>query len=210
MHRSIGYRDIGLMQTKLFSRIYAKDDGAVKEADGVETNRAIRLLTEQYAGHALLDFEQSVLMGNYYILTVKEQIVAGAQIRRMHLSLEKLEGFGGFIALKVLSFLPHKAYSPKNFRFLRIGNIYVRPGYESALTRLLEALLARHFVHAAIVFLDRRSIVHNRIEAATRFGVFSRLTEESMNIFAAFKGLNDVEINDFAACPINVSPVDPM
>lgn len=212
IHRSLGYRDLGRVQTRLFSRIYPRDDRDVRRHEDGDTAQLAQLLTEQYAGHALLDFHQSLQRGNYYVLGCDAQIVAGAQAWTMHWSLRRLEGMGGFIALKVLPAIPvvRKEYSPEDFRFLRIGNIYVRPGYETQLTRLLESLLAKHAVHVGIIFLDGRSIVHNRIEAAVRFGVLSGLAGGHANVFAEFKGLEKDEIERLVSCPINISPADPM
>ena len=91
-------------------------------------------------------------------------MVAGAQVRPMHWSLKNLRGFGGVMAMKVLPSLPliRRGYSPEHLRFLQIGNIWFRPGHETALSGLLEALLARCGVHVGIVFLDGRSPVQAR------------------------------------------------
>ena len=139
-------------------------------------------------------------------------MVAGAQVRPMHWSLKNLRGFGGVMAMKVLPRLPliRRGYSPEHLRFLQIGNIWFRPGHETALSGLLEVLLARCGVHVAIVFLDGRSPVHDAIRSHVHFGAFSRLVLETAEVFADLKGWSSEETERLLTGPINVSPVDPM
>ncbi|HXF52536.1 MAG TPA: GNAT family N-acetyltransferase [Hyphomicrobiaceae bacterium] len=212
VHRAVGYTAIGRLEARLFTRMYPKDDVRVGRPTRQELAELSSRLEEQYAGHVLLDFDTSLRTGGYLVLRSGGEVAAGAQIRPMEWSLTRLRGIGGFLAMRVLPHLPviRRGYSPDHARFLRIGNIFVRPGREAELESLLEALLARCGVHVAMIFLDPRSAVHNAFKARVGFGAFGGLVAETMDVLADFKGLSQEEIARLRALPINVSPADPM
>jgi len=212
VHRAVGYTPVGRVEARLFTRMYPKDDARVGRPTRQELVELSSLLAEQYAGHALLDFDVSLRTGGCLVLRSSGKVAAAAQLRPMEWSLTRLRGLGGFLAMKVLPHLPviRRGYSPDHVRFLRIGNIFVRPGHEAELERLLEALLAKCGVHVAMIFLDPRSALHNGFRARIGFGAFGGLVAETIDVFADFKGLGQEEIARVCALPINVSPADPM
>ena len=211
VHEKIGYRRIGQYEARIFTRIFPKDNHQIKRPNDMERVQLADLLERQYAGHELLDVREAVQRGRYFVLRCGGEMVAAAQIRPMHWCLKQLRGLGGVMAMTVLPKLPliRRGYSPQHLRFIQIGNIWFRPGHETALTGLLEALLARCGVHVGIVFLDRRSPVHDAIRANLQFGAFSRLVLETAEVFADLKGWSREETARLLMGPVNVSPVDP-
>lgn len=212
VHRKIGYTEIGQFEARLYTRLYPKSSSEVGRPHAGERAELVRRLERQYAGHSLLDFETAVGAGRYFVLRSGGEIVAGAQIRPMHWSIERLRGIGGFLALRVLPRLPvvSRGYAPGQLHFLQIGNVFLRADMPGALDTLIETLLARFSMHVGLLFLDPRSPVHRAIRADLHPGVLSGVVAETVEAFADFKGLTPREIEAIAIAPLDVSPSDPM
>ena len=76
------------------------------------------------------------------------------------------------------------------------------------LDRLLEACLAEHGTHAAMLFTDRRSPVQRQIIASLQLGLVDRLVGGKAQVLVDFAGLDDAEIEWFITRPMIVSPMD--
>lgn len=211
-HKKVGYQSIGELEARLFTRILPRSDPDVRKPRKDERAKLVALLGDQYADHALLDFEDALQTGGAYVLERDGELIASAQVRLMHWSLEKLRGCGGFMALEVLPRVPiiRRKYSPKHLRFLRIGNIFFRRGRERELTHLLETLLARAGLNVGMIFEDKRSGVYEAMKGGVRFGALGGLALETAEILADFRGLTAEEVAAARSRPAHISLIDPM
>jgi GNAT superfamily N-acetyltransferase len=208
----VGRRAIGQFQILAVSRVLPKDDARLEQPAATEKDRIVRLLTGQYADHALLDFEQSVKWENYHLIREGKEIAAGLQCQRGHLTIKYLPGPGGVILSKVLPYIPilGNLFPDRNYRFLTFGNIYAARGREAEIFTLMEALLARNRLHFGMIYLDRRSPMYQRLKAAGKFGVLHKLIDVPVQVMAFLKGFTAEETAAIRQQPLFISMQDPV
>ena len=95
-----------------------------------------------------------------------------------------------------------------DFRFLKIGNLYVEPGSAAAAHELIQAVLIRHQLKTALVYFDKESAIYREFAAAGRFGLLNALTETPVQVMAYFHGFDENEIMAFGKRPKVISPND--
>jgi GNAT superfamily N-acetyltransferase len=210
--QKVGRVSLGQYHILVISRFCPQEDDRLKLTEATDREKVVRLLGEQYADHALTDFEQSVNPEDYFTLRQGSEILAGTQIERRHLNLKHLPGLSGLILVKVLPFIPclRRLFPDRNYRFLTFGNIYAKEGREGEIFTLMEALLARHQLHFGMVYLDKRSPVYQRIAAAGNFGIFNSLLDVPVHVMVYFKGFSKSEIADIRQQPLFISMMDPV
>ena len=210
LHRRLGYRDLCRLDAHIFSRLVPDASDALRTIDSGERASVVQSLEAAYPDHALVDFDQSVIPERYYVLDAPGQIRCGAQISEMRWSLEGLPGPAGYFTLNILPHIPglYGQFRPSDFRFLRVSNILSPADRPEALDKLLEACLADHGVNAAMLFMDPRSPVQQRIIANLQLGLADRLIGGKAQVLADFTGLDDSEIAWFTTHPMIASPMD--
>ncbi len=208
----VGRRAIGQFRILAVSRVLPKDDARLEPPAATEKGRLVRLLTEQYEDHALLDLEQSVKWEDYHLIREGKEIVAGLQCQRGHLSIKYLPGPGGVVLTKVLPYIPilRSLFPHRNFRFLNIGNIYADSGREAEIFTLMEALLARNRLHFGMIYLDPRSPIYQRLMAAGKFGALNKLINVPVQVMAFLKGFTAAETAGIRRQPLFISMQDPV
>ena len=158
----------------------------------------------QYAGHALTDFAL-IAAGRELLRFGLDRTIscAGVQVEPQRWKIHSLAGAGGAIALHALPKIPllRDLFNPKNFRFLKVGNIFFDEGQPKAVFELLEAVLAHHQLKTAMMFWDKESPVYKQIATAGRFGLLNALTETPVHVMALFQGFDAQEIDDFKHRP---------
>jgi GNAT superfamily N-acetyltransferase len=210
--QKVGRISLGQYHILVISRFCPQGDARLKMTDETERGKVVQLLSEQYADHALTDFEQSVNTGDYFTLRQGSEILAGAQIERRHLKLKHLPGLSGLILVKVLPFIPfvRRWFPDRNYRFLTFGNLYAKEGRETEMFTLMEALLARHQLHFGMVSMDKRSPVYQRLAAVRAFGILNSLLDVPVHVMVYFKGFSKSEITDIRRQPLFISLADPV
>ena len=170
----------------------------------------VALLDEQYAGHALRDFEQSLAVADYHVLVEDGVIRAGVQIEPCHWRVLALPGVSGRLLVGPVSRLPglRRLFDAGNCRFLKLGNLYARRREEAALFPLIEALLARSGMNLAMVFQDPRSPVGQRIHASGRFGILNAGVGARVHVMAALEGFTEDQRIRLRRSPLCLSPLD--
>jgi hypothetical protein len=206
----LGHRLRSHIALTIFSRIWPKDDDHIHRLEGDEIDRVKTRLSELYDGHVFVDFDNSLLPNEYYVLRRNGEILAGVQTEILCWSISAMSGPVGWFTLNVLPWLPwlRELLPLRNFRFLRFGNIVVRPGCERELTKLLDGLLARNDTRLGLILMDERSPVHQMITRAGKLGILNPLFGRSVNFIADFKGTTEEEIEHISRQPIAVSPRD--
>lgn len=204
-----GYATIGRFRGSVLSRLRPADDPAVGTvaANGAEIAER---LAEAYAGHALVDLDDSLCLERYQVLRHRGRIVAGAQVLPRKWTVEALPGPLGGTALWLLPRLPvvGRMLPGRSFDHLCLGNLLIEDG--PAFFRLVEALLARHGKHAALWFADPQCPVAARLEGAGRLGALGGLAGDGLaEVRAGAREVPDAVMNALRAKPVYVSPLDP-
>lgn len=206
----VGHRFNAHLSLTVFSRFRPVDDEANHVIDKDDVAHVVKSLYDLYEDHILLDFDQSLLADEYYVLSREGEILAGAQAEVLNWSVISMSGLLGWVALKALPHVPwlRDLLPLRNFRFLRFGNIMVRPGHERELPHLLESLLARHKVRIGLILMDERSPVLQAIRRAGGLGSLDALFGRKAKVVADFKGTTEEDIERISRRPIVVSPLD--
>ena len=207
---SLGYQRVGRFYAMTFSRFFPSGSDRARKLSQAEVPKMMRLLTEQYEGHALTDFSLSLRPESYYVLAEGNKILAGLQADPQHWKILSLAGTGGAVALHALPRIPllRDLFNPQRFEFLKIGNVFFEKGRPDAAFELFEAVLAQHQRKTAMMFWDKTSPVFKELATVGSFGLLNALTETPVEVIARFQGFADSEIVDFSRHPKVISPID--
>jgi len=210
--QKVGRKSLGQYHSLLVSRLWPKDQVGVQKLEGSQRQRLVQLLDEQYVKHSLTDFEQSIKTEDYYVVMHGGEIVAGLQCERNHLTIKHLPGASGVLLLKILPHIPlvRQLFPKGNYHFLTLGNIYIREGNERDLFNLIEAVLAKHQLNFGMIYLDRRSPIHQRLKKAGKFGIINALVTVPVHVMASLKGFSASEIAEIHRQPLLMSMLDPV
>ncbi|MFZ5447636.1 MAG: GNAT family N-acetyltransferase [Thermodesulfobacteriota bacterium] len=208
----VGSKSIGQYHILLISRLRPKEDAWFQRLKETEKERVVHLLSKLYKNHALVDFEQSVEVEDYYILKQGEEIVAGLQCERHQLSIKHLPGVSGLMLVKMVPHIPilGRLFPDRNFHFLTFGNIYIKKGMETEIFAIMEALLARHHLNFGMIYMDKRSPVYQLMTSVGNYGIFNALIDVPVHVMAFFKNFSESEIADLRRQPLFISMDDPV
>ncbi len=208
----VGRKSIGQYHVLFISRLQPVDNSQLHNLTPTMKDQLIHLLSQQYKNHALTDFDQSVRVDDYYIMKQGDEICAGLQCERHQLTIKLMPGASGLILVKVLPFIPvlRRLLPGGNLPFLTFGNIYFKNGMEVEIFALMEALLARHRMNFAMIYMDKRSPVFQRLAQVGRFGILHALIDVPVHVMGFFKGFSDSEIADIYRQPLLISMNDPV
>jgi hypothetical protein len=206
----VGHRFSSHLFLTLFSRFRPRDDEHIQSINEDDVGSVVRSLYDLYEDHVFLDFDQSLLAHEYYVLSREGEILAGAQAEVLSWSVSSMSGLVGWLALKVLPHIPWLGdlLPLHDFRLLRFGIIMVRSGYEAELPRLLEGLLARNDVRVGLILMDERSPVLRTVKRTGGLGPLNALFGRRAKVVADCKGATDEDIEKICCQPIVVSPLD--
>jgi RimJ/RimL family protein N-acetyltransferase len=208
----VGRKSLGLYHSLIISRFNPKPDNYLTKLQESEKEKLIRLLYGQYSNHSLVDFEQSVKAKGYYVFSQGDEIIAGLQCEKNHLTIQYLPGAGGFFLLNLMPYIPilHSLIPEENFHFLALGNIYAKPGHEAKLFKLIEAVLAKYHFNFGMIYMDKRSPMYQRLEQAGKFGLFNSLVNVPVHVMAYLKGFTEAEVAEIHRRPLFISIMDPV
>jgi hypothetical protein len=208
----VGSKSIGQYHTLFMSRLQPVDNSQLQNLNPTMKDKLVHLLGKQYENHALTDFDTSVQIDDYYIIKQGDEICAGLQCERHQLTIKLMPGASGLILVKVLPIIPvlRHLIPGRNLHFLTFGNIYFKNGMEAEIFSLMEALLARHQMNFAMIYMDKRSPVFQRLAKVGKFGILHALIDVPVHVMGFFKGFSDSEIADIYCQPLFISMNDPV
>ena len=194
----------------LFSRLWPKTSAGVQGLTRREADDMIGRLKSLYRDHALADFERSLRADEYWALKKDGQIVAGVQAEVIQWSIVEMPDLIGWFLVSIFPNLPFSKsiIDLRELRIVRLGNIYLRPGDEKHLARLMETVLARHSSKVGLIMLDKRSPVLAGIRAYDRLGLLSGALKGSVKIRVDIAGMDDPTFECLSSQPLLVSPAD--
>lgn len=212
LNRGIGYRDLGEVRSRLFSRPRPRPSARVETLRQEEVPQMLARLKDAYSSHSLCSFDQSLDPDHYLVARQNGEIVAGAQVHTVHWELLQLPGWQGWLGTKLLPHIPLLGhdFTPEDLRFARVGNLYAREGAEPMVSDILETFLAEQRMPFAAVMADPRGEIERRILGKTDFGLLDRGIRGAFHVLAEFKGVGNRDIEVLSRAPICISPRDPL
>lgn len=150
-------------------------------------------LIEHYQEYSWTDLDYSFDPQNYYILKENNEILAGMQVKEFCWTIENLPGISGKIIVNTFHRLPvlKELFNPRNYQFLKIGNIYVKKGFEKKLIGLIEAVLVLKGLKTCITYINTKTNQDQLIAKLLQSGL---LSSSSLEVKVFVKG-NDPQAN---------------
>jgi hypothetical protein len=150
--------------------------------------KILSLLNSQYSNHTLVDVDDSFDPESYYVLKENNEIKAGLQVKAPSWSIINYPGIYGFFLMKIVPKIPilKKIFNPKNYSFLKIGNVYITDG--RSFTKLLHGVLHLYNINASFTCLNPNSDIDSKIIAEMKKGILSSEVSK-MNMFLSLKNI---------------------
>lgn len=205
---SLGARRVAGLESRLVYRQWPRarvDVSRFDRADASSFTAALQLTENDCAIR-----DATIGGGNYFAVTGDDGIVAGA--RAIMTSVEMMptgSRWDAFYA-QLVRFLPpaRRRFDPRNFRYLRLDDLVVRPGSETVWPDFLSTLMTIYDVHMAMFVLDPRAGLTRSLERAGLFGRFAAATRQHVDVMATGFGLRaDLPGHDHPT-PVALGPVD--
>ena len=164
-----------------------------------------------YYGYAFYFDDYLFLNKNYYVLRDGGEIIAGLQANEEAWEIRTIGN--GFLdrIVKVLTRIPliGKRFRYEEMRFLGIEGMYFAPGYEKALYRLLEGVLAAKKQYLALMIMDPRSPEYQVFAKNRRLGpVHKVLGSFNGDIYMKFFNFPEDEKREIISRPVYISIYD--
>src|SRR5208337_571606 len=206
----LGYESLGTYHVPTFSRTFTRADCRVERLDFSDRGKMINLLNTFYQGHALTDFEASVMPHSYFVIHDHlGEVLAGAQCIPHHWYLEKLAGIDGWLSLHLAPWLPLLGRQiNRDMHFVRFGNLYAKEGYENDLKCLMIHLLNMYQVHTGTIYLDHRSPIY-QILKNNHLGIVNCLAGETpVEVMVHPEGVEETIRARIKHGPLHISIID--
>ena len=167
------------------------------------------LIKDQYKNHSLVHFTNLFKENKYYVLEDKGVIYAGCQVTQNHW---KVAGIGSPLKNKLVEMalqFPRlkQIFDPKEFKFISLDHIFVKPGYEEALFPFFESLLHQFDTHFGMIALDTEDPLYEVLNNHNRLGIASRIMTFKPGYVIA-KGLDNYSLKPFYEKPVFISGFD--
>lgn len=206
--KSFDFEKLGSLQTILFSRLYPKWHPSVSRASTADYLQIKDELNDFYLGHVLFTDENIFVDNNYFVIRNGSEIVAGIQANPDQWNVSSLPGLIGKL-LPFISFIPilNKLFSPK-FDFLGVEGVFVKEGYEKALEKLIESVLAHFDRNTALIATDLKGKLNDFLRKLD-LGLLDRLSKKSsIDIIARFQNCNTSQRAGFKDSSVYISTFD--
>ena len=205
-----GFKELHEFRAVVLSRYAPKLSTGTSSLEPDEKSYMTTLLNDLYRNHALCDFETSLDPKSYWVVRDSAGIVAGAQIYPQEWAIEEMKGPDGWFLMNIFPRLPRmkRLFNPDPCRFLKLGNLYARPGEEKRLMELIEHQMARHGLNTALAYVDPQSPVYKRLKATGSLGLLHALMQFPVVVSCLPIHLTPQEVDKLQQGPLVLSPID--
>lgn len=175
---TVGFETVGNIGTTIFSRYNPVKSPNVSVIE--ESEKAVHLerLRDFYSDYTLFT-EQNIYYGDYYMVWKEnDEIVAGCQANPEVWELIDYPGSRmNQILMKYGTRLPivRKIFDPGYQKFMAIEGIWFKEGCEKYLFDIFETACVRHGYFAAVLWLDTKSDLPEKIRSIGKLGIISKL-----------------------------------
>jgi RimJ/RimL family protein N-acetyltransferase len=209
--KKVGFEVMRSFKTSMFSRMYPKKDKRIHRITEHDKPKIQSLLEKQYHDHSFTNFETLFAKGNYFVLKVDREIVAGLQGTVVNWKIHHLPGFSGKIMLKVLPHIPliSRMFNPNAFKFVAFDAIYCVKGKEAELFKLMQHACAQFKLCAGMVWMDPDCEFYQRMNKAGNWGFMNKMKEDlPAYVVGGFKNVEEAEKKVFKEQAVYVSSFD--
>lgn len=135
-------------------------------------------------------------------------ILAGARAVPTRVELGRIGGPWDLLYERLFRYVPaaRRRFDPRNFTYLRLWDVVVRPGQAHLWGDFLTSVLARHRVHMAMFVVEPRARAYRLLQEAGLFGRFARSTRQRLRVLGRSWGLADHD--PAPGAPLGLGPLD--
>lgn len=204
--QSAGARKLGSLESLLTYRQWPRK--RIEIEDRVEAETIAAAFEQSRAGYGVTAIDTDT--ERYFAVSGEEGIVAGARATLTHVDMLSAGGVWDLFYEKIMRRVPaaRRRYDPRNFRYLRLTDIIVRPGYEQIWGDFVSTLLARHEAYMAMFLLDPQGSAYLGLEKAGLFGRFAASTKQRIDVLAMAWNMPADRLAAFAEKPLAIGPLD--
>ena len=125
--------------------------------------------------------------------------------------VKNLKGAKGVLLRNLVPKIPYlrRIFNPEEFKFLGLESIYVKPGHEDKLLRVIEYLLHKHKFNSALFFSDKESDLTKMLKERSDLGLISKFTGNTeAQLMIKSKDIDEDVIYDLLNLPAFISAYD--
>ncbi len=204
---SLGATRVGSLDSMLVYRQWPRARVAVEELNSEDARIADALSASGDDSGIRADAGTA---GRYLAVTQGDEIVAGVRVTITRIDLSRAVGAYGAFHERVGRFIPavRRRFDPKNFTYLRLSDVVVKPGAGDVWRDFLAALMHEHGVHMAMFVLDPRSTTYKTLQDAGVFGRFAKNTRTQLDVLATTWNAPDSLTVSLLQHPLSLGPLD--
>jgi len=206
-----GYEYLRSFLTVAFSRFSPSFYSKVELLKEEEKPLMTQLLNSYYSGYSLFTADYAFIGNKYYVLKEGNEIIAGVCAIPSGYWVYNIPGVWGWIIMNVLPYIPYyrRLFQPGEFRFIVFDAIYCRKGKEKRLATLFESVCAREGFNTALMWLDDRSELFEKLQYETDMGVFNRMLNAKPGlVYFRFINFDEKEKERFYDSPAYICGID--
>ena len=206
--RARGAQPLGLLETLMVYRQWPRIRVGV---DVIEDPRlpAVRgALDETHADCGLRSEADSPLP--FLAVSDEAGIVAGARPALTRVDMERIGGLWDVLNDRLLRHVPaaRRRFDPRNFTYVRLSDVVVRPGHAGVWRDFLSTVMAMHGTHMAMLVLDPRSRASGLLHEAGVFGRFAAATRQRLLVLGRAWNLEPARLAAHVDAPVGLGPLD--
>lgn len=205
-----GFKPVRTFSTVIFNRLFPKSFAEVEILEAKDIPLMQKNLQEFYKTYTMLSFENLFNRGSYLVIRDKgKNIVAGLQVNPDSWNVREMPGISGKIILNLFSVVPLlNRLINKKYKFITVEGVFVLPGFEKELEKILETALAIFECNSAMLWLDKHSDLYDMVQKLD-LGLVDTLNKEVVaNVICKFVNMSKEEQDTFVNNPAYISGTD--
>ena len=206
--RTLGAATLGTLQSMLTYRQWPRSRVTVEELGATDAGLVETALETSYRDCGLRPADTST--EPYLAVTDDRGVVAGARATLTRLNMVSSGSRWDVFYDGLMRRVPaaRRRFDPRNFTYVRLSDVVVRPGRERLWRDLLPTIMARHDTHMAMFMFDPRSKVYTRLAEAGLFGRFTAATRQEILVLAQAWNAPGDFLARSAKQPLAIGPLD--
>jgi len=204
------FEPVGQLSTLIFSRLFPRQRLNIQRLEEDQYSGMRDLLSDQYSSFSMVNLDNVFFEGNYFVfMDSNQEILLGAQANPEFWNILEMPGKPMTYMLKVFSRLPilNRIFN-KEYRFLSIEALYIKPGHEFLLSNFLESILYHFKFYSCLLALDIDSHQYATVKNLN-LGLLNRIKQETTaDIIIHAQHLTQNELNFLKAAPAYISTFD--
>ncbi len=211
MVSQMGLETCGQFNTLIFSRLFPRKNPQIRRARPEEYVALRQRVAAAYADHAFFEDHGLFYQGEFFVLEINGEIVAGCQSQPVHWQVVEIPGLAGKLMMRILPHLPllNRLFNPRKFNFSGIEGLFCTPGQERSLQGLLAGVLASQGTYAALLWMSPQAEMYRLLHKNIRWGLLQSLKKDvSASVAMRAYNLTAEQVADLKSRPVYVSAFD--